>query len=127
MDSLPYAEANQGRIMAVGFDNGIVRILMLGANDFTVVKAFKAHDSTIAKIKYAPDNTMFATASVEGEIFFFIIAGQGNLQKYEPLCLVKIPSEEPITVNDLRWDSDSAHLMVGCSNGRVYEISRPRA
>jgi len=113
--------------MAVGFDNGIVRILMLGGNDFAIVKAFKAHDTSIAKVKYSPDNTMFATASVDGEIFFFIIAGQGNLQKYEPLCLVKIPSEESTTVNDMRWDSNSANLLIGCSNGRVYEISRPGA
>jgi hypothetical protein len=81
----------------------------------------------VVKVKYASDNTMFATASIEGEVFFFIISGHDHLQKYEPLCMVKIPSETPTQINDIRWDSDSSNLLVGCSNGYVYEISRPRA
>lgn len=52
---------------------------MLGTNDFQILKAFKAHDSAVVRVKYAPDNTIFATASSDGEIFFFIIAGQDNL------------------------------------------------
>lgn len=36
---------------------------MLGSEDFHILKAFKAHDSAIVRVKYAPDNTMFATAS----------------------------------------------------------------
>lgn len=54
-DLLNSSEANQGRVIAIGFDNGIVRILMMGSNDFTVLKAFKAHDSSIVKVKYSPD------------------------------------------------------------------------
>jgi len=41
--------------------------------------------------------------------------------------MVLIPSEEPIKINDMRWDSNSSHLLIGCSNGYVYEIDRPRA
>jgi hypothetical protein len=41
--------------------------------------------------------------------------------------MVQIPAEGPITVNDMRWDSDSSNLLVGCSNGFIYEVSRPRA
>lgn len=41
--------------------------------------------------------------------------------------MVLIPSEDPIHINDMRWDSSSTHLLVGCSNGHVYEIERPRA
>lgn len=104
-----------------------MRILLLGPTEFVVLKAFKAHDSPVVKVKYAPDNTMFATASSDGEIFFFIIAGHDHLQKYEPLCMVLLPAEEPTTINEVRWDSDSSKLLVGCSNGYVYEISRPRA
>lgn len=41
--------------------------------------------------------------------------------------MVLIPSEEPVKINDMRWDSESNNLLVGCSNGYVYEIERPRA
>ena len=128
-DMVPYAEANQGRAFAVGFDNGIVRILLLSQSDFVILKAFKAHDSSVIRVKYAPDNTMFVTASVDGEIFFFLVSGQDNLQKYEPLCMVKVPSgeeDQPTQINDLRWDSTSQKILVGCQNGRVYEYARPR-
>ena len=68
---MPHSVMNQGRIIAIGFDNGIVRILMIGASDFTVLKAFKAHDSKVVKVKYSPDNSMLVTASEDGDIFFF--------------------------------------------------------
>lgn len=87
-DLIPYSDQNQGRVIAVGFDNGIVRVLLMGISDFIILKAFKAHDTSVVKIKYSPDNTMLATASEDGDIFFFVISGTGNLQKYDPLCMV---------------------------------------
>lgn len=78
-DYLPYSDANQGKILAVGFDNGIVRILAMGATNFEILKAYKAHETGIVKIKYAPDLTMLVTASSNGEIFFFNISGQEYL------------------------------------------------
>ena len=86
-DTMPYSDANQGRIVATGFDNGIVRILLIGSHDFMILKAFKAHDSKVVKVKYAPDNSMFVTASDNGDIFFFLTAND-NLQKYDPLCMI---------------------------------------
>jgi WD40 repeat protein len=121
---MPFSDSNQGRIIATGFDNGIVRILMLGAREFTVLRAFKAHDTRIVKAKYSPDNSMFVTASEDGELFFFLISTE-NLQQYEPLCLVKIPSQTPTTITDLRWDIKSSKVLVGCSNGRVYQFEKP--
>jgi hypothetical protein len=59
-----------------------------------VLKAFKSHDSKIIKVRYSPDNTMFVTASENGELFFFEI-GLDNVQRYEPLCMVQIPSQDP--------------------------------
>jgi WD40 repeat protein len=73
VDNMPYADANQGRILAVGFDNGIVRILLIGSHDFMILKTFKAHDSKVVKVKYSPDNTMLVTASENGDLFFFEI------------------------------------------------------
>ena len=91
---MPFHDANQGRILATGFDNGIVRILLIGSHDFMILKSFKAHDSPVVRVKYSPDNTMFVTASEDGDIFFFQI-GIDNLQRYEPLCLIHVPSQNP--------------------------------
>lgn len=122
---MPYHDSNQGRILATGFDNGIVRVLLAGSHDFLILKAFKAHDSKVVRVKYAPDNSMFVTASVDGDIFFFTI-GTDNLQRYEPLCLVQIPSQTPTQITDLRWNSASTHILVSCTNGRVYQFERPK-
>ena len=70
-DVMSYSDSNQGRVIAVGFDNGIVRILLVGSHDFMILKAFKAHDSKVVRVKYSPDNSMFVTASEDGDIFFF--------------------------------------------------------
>ena len=102
-----------------------MRIVLVGSQDFMILKAFKAHDSRIVRVKYSPDNTMFVTASEDGDIFFFLI-GTDNLQLYEPLCMVQIPSQDPTTISDLRWDANSSRIMVGCTNGRVYQFERPK-
>lgn len=56
---------------------------------------------------------MFVSASKDGEIFFFNISGLDDIQKYEPLCLIKLPDEHT-KINDLRWDSNSSNILVGC-------------
>ena len=71
-------------------------------HELTILKSFKAHDNEIVKVRYSPDQSMFVTASLEGEVFFFNISGQDDIQKYDPLCMIKIPEET--TINDLRWD-----------------------
>jgi len=78
-DHLPYSDANQGKITAVGFDNGIVRVLGMGETGIDILKAFKAHDTAVVAVKFSQDGTMFATASKEGEIFFFNVSAQDYL------------------------------------------------
>lgn len=29
-------------------------------------------------------------------------------------------------INDLKWDTNSSHLLIGCMNGKVYEVKRPK-
>lgn len=62
-------------MFVVGFNNGIVRILAIAEKNFEILKAFKASDQPITKVKYSPDQTMMVTASINGEIFFFNISG----------------------------------------------------
>jgi hypothetical protein len=59
MEWMPYSDKNNGRVVATGFSNGIVRILLLENSGFTILTAFKAHDDEVLKITYSPDLKVF--------------------------------------------------------------------
>jgi len=114
----------KGRVVAAGFDNGIVRVLMFTADGIQLLRSFKAHDDAISGMKYSSDLKMFVTASVTGDIFFFL-TDPLDLHKYDPLCTVKLPNSAG--VNDFKWSPSEESLYFGCNTGFVYEIKRPIA
>lgn len=117
------SDVNKGRIAAVGYDTGVVRILGLGETRLEMASVFKAHDESVVKCKYAPAQTMMVTASSNGELFFFEVNGFSDLGKYEPLCLVQLPESPCVT--DLKWDGTSSKILVSCASGWVYELPKP--
>jgi WD40 repeat protein len=125
LEHLPFSDANKGRVCAAGFDNGIVRILAITADGIDILKSFKAHDDAIAGIKFTKDLKMCCTASKTGDVFFFEIDGNMDIQKFDPLCTVKLP--ENSGVNDFKWNQDDNSIIFGCNNGYVFEIRRPKA
>jgi len=48
---MPFTMRNQGRIVIVGFSNGIVRFLLLNQNKFFLLRAEKVHPHSIQSIK----------------------------------------------------------------------------
>ena len=54
IDLLRRSDVNKGRIAAVGYDSGVVRILGLGETRLEMASVFKAHDESVVKCKYAP-------------------------------------------------------------------------
>lgn len=46
---------NQGKIVAAGFDNGLVRVLYLGPANFELLLAIKVHDTAVTKISFSPN------------------------------------------------------------------------
>ena len=115
---MPATDGNKGRICAAGFDNGIIRILSVTADGLQILKSFKAHDDEIVGCKYSQDIKMLCTASTKGDIFFFECDGLSDLQKYEPLCTVKLPDDAGIT--DFKWNPDDDSVIFGCTTGYVY-------
>jgi WD40 repeat protein len=79
LEHMPHTEGNKGRVVAAGFDNGIVRIICIHADGIILLKSFKAHDDPIVKVKYSKDLKMFVTASKAGDIFFFEIDGLNDV------------------------------------------------
>jgi WD40 repeat protein len=120
---MPHTDIGKGRICAAGFDNGIVRILSVTADGLVVLKAFRAHSDAIAGMRYSKDLKMFVTASVTGDVFFFEIDGQNDLQKYNPLCTIQLPNNSGVV--DFNWMPDDQSVIFGCMTGYVYEVFRP--
>ena len=67
---------------------------------------------------------MLCTASISGDVFFFETDGLTDVQKYRPICTLKLPGDAGI--NDMKWQSGDTHILVGCTNGYVYQIRRPK-
>lgn len=45
---------NKGRVAAVGYDSGIVRVVVLNDGKISLCHVFKAHDAPVVKVAYAP-------------------------------------------------------------------------
>ena len=104
LEHMPHTDVNKGRICAVGFDNGIVRMISVTADGIVLLKAFKAHEDAVKRIKFSKDLKMVVTASVTGDVFFFEMDGHHDVQKFEPLCTLRLPDEAGI--NDFKWNPD---------------------
>ena len=102
VDLLRRSEMNRGRVAAVGYDSGIVRVVTINERQIELNVVFKAHDAPVVKLAFAPSQTMLVTAARSGEIFFFETNGHQNLELYNPLCMMKLP--EGSIINDLKWD-----------------------
>ena len=71
IDLLRRSEMNRGRVAAVGYDSGIIRVVSINERAIEMNCVFKAHDAPVVKLAYAPSQTMLVTAARNGEIFFF--------------------------------------------------------
>lgn len=88
VDLLRRSELNKGRVCAVGYETGVVRILQMTDSGLSLAYTFKAHDMGVKFVRYAPSQTMLVTASRNGELFFFDVNGHLELGKYDPICQV---------------------------------------
>jgi WD40 repeat protein len=125
LQHMPHSDLNKGRVVAIGYKNGLIRVVAITADGVTLLKSFKAHDDAITGIKYSKDLKMMVTSSISGEMFFFECDGHRDVQKYEPICTFKLPDNAGI--KNFSWNNGDKSLIFGCDNGYVYEIPRPEA
>lgn len=121
IDWLPDSPANHGRVIVTGFSNGVIRVIQLDKNEFSILNTFKAHDCAVAKVKFSSDSMMMVSAGVDGTLFFFELEPD-NMQTYIPLCMIKLEAK----INDFCWDSLAKKILVGLDNGYMYMIDRPK-
>lgn len=67
---MPFSKKNHGRVVAVGFSDGIARLLFLEPKGFKLIKALKVHKTSIIKIKSNRDGTILVVCDTAGSLFF---------------------------------------------------------
>ena len=54
VDLMRKSDLNKGRVAAVGYDSGIVRVVSINNGNIELNVVFKAHDAPVCKIAFAP-------------------------------------------------------------------------
>jgi WD40 repeat protein len=105
-----------GNSFAVGFADGVVRLLAWSVEKLKLVEAFKPHKQSVVQLKYSSNGTVLATASNDCTVFLFAVSEQKHL----PIGFVRIPSN-PVS---LSWSTQSPRLLVCCAN-HIIEMVPP--
>ncbi|KAM3837851.1 cilia- and flagella-associated protein 44 [Vipera latastei] len=124
----------KGGIIAVGFQDGVVRIIELynpkglpviagreNAGDavLRLKQAFKPHVSVVTALAYERNGEILATGSKDKTVFFFTVE-----DKYEPIGFISVPGP----VQALEWSPHShpeSKLLILCQNGIVVQVPAP--
>ncbi|XP_041088697.1 cilia- and flagella-associated protein 44 isoform X2 [Polyodon spathula] len=124
----------KGGLIAVGFEDGVVRILEIyspkgltlvagrtniGDAEIRLKQAFKPHTAPVTAIAYERNGEMMATGSTDNTVFFFTVG-----DNYEPIGFVRVPGP----VQALEWSPASYEkntLLILCLNGHVVEVQAP--
>ena len=107
-----------GRTVIVGFEDGVVRVLLRCQDTWKLIGAFKPHKKPITCLAASVDGKQLATVSQDSTVFFFTNTAD---RRFAPVGFMELPSPAV----SVAWNSKSTMLLVGCSNGQVFEIEKP--
>ncbi|XP_030912490.1 cilia- and flagella-associated protein 44 [Geospiza fortis] len=123
----------EGGLIAVGFEDGVVRIIEVydpkvlpghagQANEIAEInlkQVFKPHAAAVTALAYEQKGGVFATGSKDKTVFFFAIEDE-----YKPIGFICVPGP----VQALQW-SPSSHgkstLLILCENGFAVQVPAP--
>uniref|UniRef100_A0A8C5TCK7 Uncharacterized protein n=1 Tax=Malurus cyaneus samueli TaxID=2593467 RepID=A0A8C5TCK7_9PASS len=129
----PAVVSREGGQIAVGFEDGVVRIIevydpkLLPDRDepakenaeINLKQVFKPHSAAVTALAYEQEGHMFATGSKDKTVFFFAIEDE-----YKPIGFIYVPGP----VQTLQW-SPSTHkktmLLILCENGFAVQVPAP--
>jgi WD40 repeat protein len=132
-----------GRMIAVGFGDGVVRVLALGEDDrreysasksvqltFLRKLVFKPHNAPVIDLAFSSDSGLLATSGADGIVFFFqcqpVVAAN---VAWNPVRFVTMLPESmggnnrvPVSCRQLSWSPDSRCLLCTCTDGVLREV-----
>ncbi|XP_074830119.1 cilia- and flagella-associated protein 44 isoform X4 [Natator depressus] len=124
----------KGGLIAVGFEDGVVRIIEVydprglaivagwtnvGNAEMRLKQAFKPHTAAVTALAYERNGEVLATGSKDKTVFFFAVE-----DKYEPIGYICVPGP----VQALQWSPLShaeSMLLVLCENGFALQVPAP--
>ena len=120
----------KGRTVAVGFEDGVVRVLyrLPNAGGWKRLCTTKPHNKPITVLEYSRCGRFLATAAAGGTIFLLNVPKPDEaaaVVEYSPIGFLNVPSD----VNSVSWKDDSKAFLFAMADGMVGEadISSPDA
>jgi WD40 repeat protein len=118
------------RMVACGFDDGVVRVLSIfqrEQGDFEMYKQmlFKPHNDKLMALSFSPDGKLFCTSGGDGTIFFFDTTCMTYDNSWIPLRFVSLGPK--VVCESLSWRKNGS-LICSCSDGvgRIVDVSLVR-
>ncbi|XP_031468919.1 cilia- and flagella-associated protein 44 isoform X1 [Phasianus colchicus] len=123
-----------GSLIAVGFEDGVVRIIEvydpkglptlaerpnIRNAEINLKQAFKPHTTAVTALAYERNGEVFATGSKDKTVFFFAVEDE-----YKPIGFIHVPGP----VQALQWSPPShvaSMLLILCENGYVLQVPAP--
>ncbi|KAG1684251.1 hypothetical protein DVH05_015278 [Phytophthora capsici] len=118
------------RQVAVGFDDGLVRVLLMDVDHraWVRVNAFKPHSKRVTCMAYSHSGSVFVSASTDNTFFLFQVVPNIKSSKfakyqseYEPYGFQRVPA----AVVAICWRGDDEAILVTLANGQVLEYFLP--
>ncbi|XP_053792410.1 cilia- and flagella-associated protein 44 isoform X1 [Vidua chalybeata] len=123
----------EGGLIAVGFEDGVVRIIEVydprrlpghagqasEIAEINLKQVFKPHGAAVTALAYERKGDVFATGSKDKTVFFFAIEDE-----YKPIGFICVPGP----VQALQWSPpshDKSTLLILCENGFAVQVPAP--
>ncbi|XP_016158290.1 PREDICTED: cilia- and flagella-associated protein 44 isoform X2 [Ficedula albicollis] len=123
----------EGGLIAVGFEDGVVRIIEVydpkllpghegqakESAEINLKQVFKPHSAAVTALAYEQKGDVFATGSKDKTVFFFAIEDE-----YKPIGFISVPGP----VQALQWSPpshDKSMLLILCENGFAVQVPAP--
>eukprot|EP00501_MAST-03F_sp_TOSAG23-6_P002108 GSMAST32.ASY1.ANO1.2203.1 assembled CDS len=122
----PNTVDSNGRTVVVGFENGVVRMLLRGKSEWKLSHAMRPHSTAVTLIQFSNKGGVLATAAAEEKTVWFFEVEQGGFgglrQLYEPIGFVKL-DEEPLSFS---FRADDTRILISLKNSAVLELPVPQ-
>jgi WD40 repeat protein len=108
---------NSAKTIVVGFNNGVIRVLLRTPTTWKMLRVMKPHTARVNDIAYSPDGRYLASAGADNCLFLQKVSDEG----YEPVGFYDLGAE----INSVYWRSDSEAILIACGDGVVAEAEVP--